>query len=99
MNPYLSKAVEITKWLATRLIEIGRWVYAWMRSVEIDQPRGVTLCLAFQLVVLLVLMLGLTPTPVSVGPPSDQLRGPRTIEDAKPREESAAGSAVESPAQ
>ena len=96
MNPYLSKAVEITKWTATKSIEIGRWVYAWMRSVEIDQPRGVTLCVAFQLVVLLVLMVSLAP---SVEPPSYSPSAPADVEDAAPREESGVGSAADSPAQ
>ena len=93
MNRYLSKAVEISRWSATKLVQIGRWVYTWMRSVEIDQARGVTLCLALQLLVLLFLMIYL-PAEIKVVQPSSVTPQPiSATEDAA----QAAGEAVHSP--
>ena len=86
MNPYISKAVEITKWLVTRLIEIGRWTYARMQAVEIDQPRGATLCVGFQLIVLLALMISLPPGTASVETRPDRIQEPIATEVTSPQD-------------
>ena len=95
MKAYLFKAVEITKWLATKLIEIGRWAYARMNAVEIEQPRGVTLCVVFQLVVLLVLMIILTPAPAPVEPRPGKAQEPSVAEEATLQNGAVPSSAVE----
>jgi hypothetical protein len=45
------------KQLLLKLVDASRGVIAFLRSVDIDQPRGVILCVTLQLVVVISLVL------------------------------------------
>jgi hypothetical protein len=77
MKEFLVKALAVLKQASVLLIAVIRRVVASLQSVSIDQPRGVLLCIAFQfLVALAVLMtfrarLTSPPTPSPAEAPAD----------------------------
>jgi hypothetical protein len=65
MNPTLARLLELAHRTAAKFVELSRSTYARMRTIELDQPRAVTLCIALQLAVLLLLLIFSPPTPPS----------------------------------
>jgi hypothetical protein len=57
MKQFLLKLLEVSRVLIGVLAEFTRGLIAFLRSVNIDQPRGVILCVTLQLVVVISLVL------------------------------------------
>jgi hypothetical protein len=84
MKQFLTKAVEVLRRLFRATVEFIRWVIALLQSVNIDQPRGVILCLGLQLVTIVVFLVAFRrdtespsrPVPVQVVPASPDSASP-----------------------
>lgn len=57
MMAFLTKLVEIVRRLYVSLFQAGRRTVTLMQSVQIDQARGVILCVIFQVVVVVALIV------------------------------------------
>jgi hypothetical protein len=57
MKQFLFKLLDVSRSLLGVLMEFTRGLIAFLRSVNIDQPRGVILCVTLQLVVVISLVL------------------------------------------
>ncbi len=57
MKQLLLKARETIAWLFGVIALLTRELVAFLRSVNIDQPRGVVLCIALQLIVVISMLL------------------------------------------
>lgn len=72
MKQFLLKTLEILRGVWNASLEFASWVIAFLRSVKIDQPRGVILCLTLQLVVVISMVLTFRN---AAGPPAKPLEG------------------------
>ena len=59
MIQFLAKLIEMVRRLSASAFQAAGWVAARMQSVQIDQRRGVILCLVFQVLVIVSLILAL----------------------------------------
>jgi len=70
------------------LVEFMRELIAFLRSVDIDQPRGVILCVTLQLIVVISLVLTFRNPASNVAMPlegqSQSLRPPEVTESTEP---------------
>ena len=72
MKQFLHKAIEVLRSVWNASLALASWLVAFLLSVNIDQPRGVILCLTFQLVVVIAMVLTFRST---TGPPAKPLEG------------------------
>ena len=88
MKQFLLKTLEILSVVWNAVLQFSRWLIAFLRSVNIDQPRGVVLCLTFQLVVVISMVLAFRnpagPPAKPLGGQSPSLRTPEVTESAEP---------------
>lgn len=59
MKQFLLKLLDVSRRVLGVLMDFTRGLIAFLRSVNIDQPRGVILCVTLQLVVVISLVLTL----------------------------------------
>lgn len=72
MKQFLLKTLEILRGVLNVSLAFARWLIAFLRSVNIDQARGVVLCLTLQLVVVISMVLAFRNP---AGPPARPLEG------------------------
>lgn len=89
MKQFLQKTLEVLRGVLRVTLDFVSWLVAFLRSVNIDQPRGVILCVTFQLVVAVAIVLAFRNP---VGPLAKPLEGqsqpqasPEVIEDTEPQ--------------
>ncbi len=59
MKQFLLKTLEILRRLVGLVLELARRIFQFLRSVEIDQPRGALLAVAFQFLLVAAAVVGL----------------------------------------
>jgi len=88
MKQVLLKILEILRVVWNAALQFASWVIAFLRSVNIDQPRGVILCLTFQLVVVISMVLAFRNPPGPAAKPregqSQPLTSPEVTESSEP---------------